>query len=59
LRKLRISLEKSGVEYDYCVDYKFFGDDCKEWKTDFYDFNDKNTRAKLRAMGFKLSVEKL
>lgn len=55
LRTLWIDEDRPGFYYDYCVDYSMFNN-CKEWKTEFYDFTDKDQRRYLKGMGFKLRV---
>ena len=56
LRTLWIHPSKPGVYYEYCIKKKFLSRKCKEWKSDFYDFNDPMIRSKLKDMGFKLRV---
>jgi len=44
------------MEYKYCVKYKFLSSKCKEWKIDYYDLQEEETRKKLINMGFVARV---
>ena len=55
-RTLRISKKIPGMEYKYCVKYKFLSSKCKEWKIDYYDLTDEKIKNKLINMGFVLKV---
>lgn len=44
--------------FKYCIDRKFFGDDCKEWKWDIKNFCQRDDFLKFRDGGFKMEVEK-
>ena len=55
-RTLRISRKIPGMEYKYCVKYKFLSSKCKEWKIDYYDLTDEKIKDKLINMGFVLKV---
>ena len=44
--------------FKYCVDRKFFGDECKKWKWDIKDYCKRDDFLQFRSGGFVMEVEK-
>ena len=45
-RELRIH-PTGKLYYDYCLNYGMFSNNCKEWKTEFYDLSDPDINKQL------------